>query len=95
METANHFFVNVIGEIESCAYPYGGAFVSPIYCRYEITGGPDWQLVSGASNGVTQSSAADRRGHVVFNMPVEVMFKSTNPYGCMVNISDGIKLCAS
>lgn len=86
METDNYFYVNVIGEIESCAYPFGGASAPALFCRYEITGGPDWTLVSGASNGVTQNSAADGRGHVVFNMPVEVMFKSTNPYGCMRNI---------
>lgn len=84
LETDNQFYLNVIGQIESCAYPYGGASTSPMFCRYEISGGADWQLVSGASNGVTQNSAADRRGHIVFNMPVEVMFKSTNPYGCKI-----------
>lgn len=83
MDSDNNFFINVIGQIESCSYPYGGFASSTLFCRFEISAGPDWQLVSGATNGVTQNSTADRRGQVVFNMPIEVMYKSTNPYGCM------------
>lgn len=83
METDSNFFINIIGQIESCSYPYGAGVSASLFCRYEITAGPDWQLVSGATNGVTQSSATNKRGQVVFNMPIEVMYKSTNPYGCM------------
>lgn len=92
METDNNFYVNFIGEIQSCAFPYGGASASPLFCRYEISSGPDWELISGSSNGVTQCSVSDRRGHLVFNMPFEVMFKSTNPYGC-TTISKYIQYC--
>lgn len=81
--TDNYFYINVIGQIESCWFPVG-CQSSKLYCRYDITAGPDWQLVSGLTAGITQCAepAAGRFQEIVFNMPVEVMYKSTNPFGC-------------
>lgn len=81
--TDNYFYINIIGQIESCWFPVG-CQSSKLYCRYDITAGPDWQLVSGLTAGITQCAepAAGRFQEIVFNMPIEVMYKSTNPFGC-------------
>lgn len=81
--TDNFFYINVIGQINSCWFPVG-CDSSKLYCRYDITAGADWQVVSGLTSGITQHAqpAAGRFEEIVFNMPIEVMHKSTNPFGC-------------
>lgn len=64
-----------------------GCDTSKLFCRYDIMAGPDWELVSGLSTGITQYAdvGSGRFEEIVFNMPIEVMYKSTNPYGCKYN----------
>lgn len=80
METENYFHISVTGQIESAYYP-----LSPdknLFCRYDVVAGSDWELISGLKSGVTQtSSAGSWSNKVVFNMPIEFTFKSTNPFG--------------
>lgn len=57
------------------------------HCKYEFIAGPDWKIVGGIEAGVSQTSTVVRNGDkVVFNLPIEVIYKSTNPHGCMVNL---------
>lgn len=82
MDTDNCLHLSVTGQIESCYFPIG-CNSSRIFCRYDITAGPDWEIISGMSSGVTQiSCAGDRIEDIVFNMPLEIMYQSTNPFGC-------------
>lgn len=82
METENCFHISVTGQIKSCYFP-SGFDGSKLFCRYDIVAGADWDLVSGITSGVTQlSRAGSRIEEIVFNMPIEVMYKSTNPFGC-------------
>lgn len=82
MDTDNCLFLSITGQIESCYFPIG-INGNKLFCRYDISAGPDWELISGMTSGVTQSSSAGIRiEEIVFNMPLEVMFRSTNPYGC-------------
>lgn len=53
------------------------------HCKYEIIAGPDWQAISGLESAVSQTANIVVNGDkIVFNLPVEVTYKSTNPYGC-------------
>lgn len=85
METENFFHISVTGQIECAQFP-----IAPnsrtLYCRYDIVAGADWELISGLKSGVTQNamSGSDSR-KIVFNMPIEFTFKSTNPFGCKLN----------
>lgn len=82
MEASEYFFINIIGQIDYAYYPIGFDG-QKLFCRYDVVAGPDWELVSGFSSGVTQNaSVGETNDKVVFNMPVEMMFKSTNPFGC-------------
>lgn len=82
METDNIFHLNISGQIES-AYFSIKPDSKTIFCRYDIVSGSDWELISGLKSGVTQnSSAGNDSKKIVFNMPLEFTFKSTNPYGC-------------
>lgn len=82
METENCFHISLTGQIKSCYFP-SGFDGSKLFLRYDIVAGADWDLVSGISSGVTQlSRAGSRIEEIVFNMPLEVMYKSTNPFGC-------------
>lgn len=82
MEASEYFFINVTGQIDCAYYPIGFDG-QKLFSRYDIVAGHDWELVSGFSSGVTQSaSVGETNEKVVFNMPIEMMFKSTNPFGC-------------
>lgn len=82
--TASFFTLFITGQIVSATFPLGPD-KDYIFCRYELVAGPDWQLVSGPQYGITQMST-NKTGHfndkIVFNMPIEVTYKSTSPFGC-------------
>lgn len=82
METNNHFYINVIGQIEYCYFPIGFDGTK-LFCRYDVSAGTDWEIISGLTYGVTQcSSSGSKMEKIVFNMPIEIMYKTTNPFGC-------------
>lgn len=82
MEASEYFFINITGQIDFAYYPIGFDG-RKLFCRYDVVAGPDWELVSGFSSGVTQNASVGQcNDKVVFNMPIEMMFKSTNPFGC-------------
>lgn len=82
--TASFFSLCITGQIVSATFPLGPD-KDFIFCRYELVAGPDWQLASGPQYGITQMST-NKSGHfndkIVFNMPIEVTYKSTSPFGC-------------
>ncbi|KAH8409857.1 hypothetical protein KR222_010562 [Zaprionus bogoriensis] len=81
--TASYFSVCITGQIVSASFPLGPDR-DFIFCRYELVAGPDWQLASGPQHGLTQMST-NRGGHfndkIVLNMPIEVTYRSTSPFG--------------
>ncbi|XP_023164607.1 B9 domain-containing protein 1 [Drosophila hydei] len=81
--TASFFSLCITGQIVSATFPLGPD-KDFIFCRYELVAGPDWQLASGPQYGITQMST-NKSGHfndkIVFNMPIEVTYKSTSPFG--------------
>ncbi|XP_017118822.1 B9 domain-containing protein 1 isoform X2 [Drosophila elegans] len=81
--TASYFSLSITGQIVSATFPLGPD-KEFVFLRYELVAGPDWQLSSGPRHGLTQM-ATNRRGHfnepIVFNMPIEVTYKSTSPFG--------------
>lgn len=82
MEANEYFFINITGQIDFAYYPIGFDGTK-LFCRYDVVAGSDWELVSGMSSGVTQNASVGKTNEkVVFNMPLEMMFKSTNPFGC-------------
>lgn len=91
--TCFQFMVN--GEIES-AQEMGSAGRGPLMCVFSVQYGPDWTIVSGAPQGITQlacSSLPPQHSagsalllggggrEVVWNFPVGLVFKSTSPFG--------------
>lgn len=82
--TCNYFNLFVCGQIVSATFPVGSPLPN-IFCRYETFAGPDWELVSGTKNGITQiasKSSGSYQEPIVFNMPIELVYRSTNPHGC-------------
>ncbi|KAI9099794.1 B9 domain-containing protein [Phlyctochytrium arcticum] len=75
------FSVLLTGQIESCRYPTTGN----LYCKYILTFGPDWSVVAGQDEGITQmaltSVTPDGERQCAWNFPIEVTLKSTNPFG--------------
>lgn len=73
------FLLSVTGQIESAQF----AGLDDLYCRYSFHTGPDWEIITGLDEGISQVStrSQDARQLLVWNLPVEVSFKSTNPYG--------------
>lgn len=82
MEASEYFYMNITGQIEAANFPVGFDG-SKLFCRYDVVVGQDWELISGISTGITQCASPGRRlEKIVFNMPIELMYKSTNPFGC-------------
>ncbi|SPP82979.1 B9 domain-containing protein 1 [Drosophila guanche] len=81
--TASYFSLSITGQIVSATFPLGPD-QEFVFLRYELVAGPDWQLASGPQHGLTQL-ATNKSGHfnepIVFNMPIEVTYKSTSPFG--------------
>ena len=77
------FSVNIQGQLESGMFPDG----ERQYCRVNIVHGPDWEILSGIEEGITQISqpcahaAQDMLQECVWNYPLELCYKSTNVYG--------------
>ncbi|XKL62909.1 hypothetical protein PGB90_002742 [Kerria lacca] len=75
----NGFLITVIGQIEMADFPD----FDNIYCKYCFVYGSDWELISGIEEGISQVSrkSQDNRKIFILNFPLEICFKSTNPYG--------------
>lgn len=76
------FLVSFNGQIEYVSFP-GGVFDDQLYIQYETVWGPDWNPISGLTAGTSQMacSGVDPE-RVVFNLPLEMVFSSTNVSGC-------------
>lgn len=76
------FLVSFTGQIEYVTFP-GGVFDDQLYVQYETVWGPDWEPVSGLTSGTSQMarSGVDPE-RVVLNLPLEMVFSSTNVSGC-------------
>ncbi|KAL5018172.1 hypothetical protein ScPMuIL_003894 [Solemya velum] len=79
MASTSVFLLMAGGQIETAEFPE----FDDIYCKYCFTYGPDWIITSGLEEGITQitKKSQDERQHFVWNFPLDVTFKSTNPYG--------------
>lgn len=76
----------ITGAVESVTSLLGSN--EQLYCRYALSYGPDWEVVHGASLGVSQigrqsigDANKDGSNTVVLNFPVEISLQSTNPFG--------------
>ncbi|KAG6447078.1 B9 domain-containing protein 1 [Manduca sexta] len=75
------FFVTFSGQIEYVTFS-GGVFDDYLCIHYEFVWGPDWAPISGLSMGSSQmSSIGTDPEKAVFNMPIDMVFSSTNIYG--------------
>lgn len=90
MSIENFFFLNILGEIQAAKFPLGPDG-SGIFIRFDIVAGDDWEMVSGVKSGITQCANVGRNSElVVFNMPIECTFKSTNIHGCEFNFTQSL-----
>ncbi|XP_055432338.1 B9 domain-containing protein 1 isoform X2 [Bubalus kerabau] len=73
------FLLMVNGQVESAQFPE----YDDLYCKYCFVYGQDWAPTAGLEEGISQitSKSQDARRVLVWNFPIDVTFKSTNPYG--------------
>ncbi|XP_064635637.1 B9 domain-containing protein 1-like [Lineus longissimus] len=73
------FMLKLSGQIETAEFPE----FDDLWCKYCFVYGQDWVITSGLEEGITQSTkkSRDDRQINVLNFPVDVSFKSTNPFG--------------
>mmetsp|Transcript_29992 Transcript_29992/g.80551 ORF Transcript_29992/g.80551 Transcript_29992/m.80551 type:complete len:196 (-) Transcript_29992:617-1204(-) len=77
----SRFILMAVGTIES------GRFegTENLYCRYQLQHGPDWEVIHGLEQGITQMSTsrpnASEGAVVVWNFPIDVTLNSTNAFG--------------
>ncbi|XP_035221539.1 B9 domain-containing protein 1-like [Stegodyphus dumicola] len=79
MANENVLFLMVAGQIENAEFPE----IDDIYCKYCFVYGSDWIVTSGIEEGISQISkkGEDDMQLFAFNFPLDITFKSTNPYG--------------
>eukprot|EP01112_Ceratiomyxa_fruticulosa_P009044 TRINITY_DN2354_c0_g1_i1.p1 TRINITY_DN2354_c0_g1~~TRINITY_DN2354_c0_g1_i1.p1 ORF type:complete len:211 (+),score=52.66 TRINITY_DN2354_c0_g1_i1:77-709(+) len=75
----NSFIVSITGQIESCEI----RGCDGLHCKYEFVHGTDWSVIEGADQGLSQVGFLNDGDPscVVWNFPLEIAFKSTNPFG--------------
>ncbi|XP_062508693.1 B9 domain-containing protein 1-like [Corticium candelabrum] len=73
------FLVMVTGQIETGKF----AEFDDLYCKYSFVFGQDWVITTGLEEGITQitKKSRDARQLFVWNFPLDLTFKSTNPFG--------------
>uniref|UniRef100_A0A1B6KHX3 B9 domain-containing protein 1 n=1 Tax=Graphocephala atropunctata TaxID=36148 RepID=A0A1B6KHX3_9HEMI len=73
------FYLSVIGRIEKAEFPN----FDNLYCKYCFNYGPDWEVTAGNEEGISQigQKSLDERQLIVWNYPLELTFKSSNPHG--------------
>ncbi|XP_057571337.1 B9 domain-containing protein 1 isoform X1 [Hippopotamus amphibius kiboko] len=73
------FLLMVNGQVESAQFPE----YDELYCKYCFVYGQDWAPTAGLEEGISQitSKSQDARRALVWNFPIDVTFKSTNPCG--------------
>lgn len=75
------FLISITGQLEWIDITASAH--SSWYCKYEIITGSDWKIISGLEAGVSQNAIVSfNNDKIVFNLPIEITFQSTNPYGC-------------
>lgn len=79
MNTPSDFHLMVTGQIRSG--DLNGA--DNLYCRYTLVYGNDWSIAHGPDTGLSQIAHRGNsvNGSVVWNFPIDVTFRSTNPFG--------------
>ncbi|XP_066120487.1 B9 domain-containing protein 1 isoform X1 [Saccopteryx bilineata] len=84
------FLLMVHGQVESAQVlisfgPHRSPFpeYDDLYCKYCFVYGHDWVPTAGLEEGISQitSKSQDVRQALVWNFPIDVTFKSTNPFG--------------
>ncbi|XP_034297387.1 B9 domain-containing protein 1 [Pantherophis guttatus] len=73
------FLLMVSGQVESAQFPE----FDELYCKYCFVYGPDWAPTTGLEEGISQITSKSRnvQQNLVWNFPIDVTFKSTNPFG--------------
>ncbi|XP_054851662.1 B9 domain-containing protein 1 isoform X2 [Eublepharis macularius] len=73
------FLLMVSGQIESAQFPE----FDDLYCKYCFVYGHDWAPTSGLEEGISQITSKNRgyQPNLVWNFPIDITFKSTNPFG--------------
>ncbi|KAI8920373.1 B9 domain-containing protein 1 isoform b [Powellomyces hirtus] len=85
---SSFFSLLVNGQIEAGYFPS----YDNLYCKFSTLNGPDWVVVSGVEEGITQQSLSSPlpsftgQPHTlarpcVWNFPLDLAFKATNAYG--------------
>lgn len=75
------FLISISGQIEYIDILASAG--SSWHSKYELVVGSDWKVVSGLEGGLSQVANVVINGaKIVLNLPIEIMYKSTNPFGC-------------
>ncbi|CAL1273162.1 unnamed protein product [Larinioides sclopetarius] len=78
MENENSFLLMVSGQIETAEFPE----IDDIYCKHCFVYGSDWVVTAGIEEGISQiSKKSEETGQFTFNFPLDISFKSVNPFG--------------
>ena len=73
------FMLKATGQIESAVFPE----FDDIYCKFSFVYGDDWAVSAGLEEGISQTArkTTDERQLSVWNFPIDITFRSTNPFG--------------
>ncbi|EDV27356.1 uncharacterized protein TRIADDRAFT_52971 [Trichoplax adhaerens] len=73
------FYLFVTGQIETAYFPE----FNDLFAKYTFVYGQDWVVTAGLEEGITQTTRKSFDGKQLFiwNFPLNITFKSTNPFG--------------
>jgi B9 domain-containing protein 1 len=74
---AAELVLSVQGQLLSCCADNA----TDVFCKFSFNAGPEWSIISGCEDGITQASRVDMDHSCVWNYPIDVVFKSPKPFG--------------
>lgn len=75
--TSAQLVLSIQSQIISCT----NQSADDIFCKYVFKQGPEWSIISGTEEGITQVSRASEEKESVWNHPVDIVFQSPKPFG--------------
>jgi len=75
--TALGFFLSATGSVNSVDM----AGEDRLYVKYDFTYGSKWNIIHGVDKGISQIGIKSEGGEIVWNFPIEILFKSVNAHG--------------
>ena len=74
---ASQITISIQGQIVSCTTN----IATDLFCKFVFISGPEWSIISGPEEGISQRARTDINKVCIWNYPIDVVFQGPKPFG--------------